>query len=201
VFCSTLSQEALQGYHTLAFAAEFATGEPNPVAVNGLCFDTHDAMTWSRASDDSKGSSERFRKIDEFAAATVALLSQPPIPADDNEGKAERAHRIAGSTFWRVRDVLAGCRSRREADPIHVHDKNPTGVHRREYTGETFVFPENDRDVMNIMTRFGNPVYNMTTGSVKGSEYEAGPVPPGFDIPEDPMPRRWFDPPSTPGFE
>ena len=31
-------------------------------------------MTWSRASDDSKGSSERFRKIDEFAAATVALL-------------------------------------------------------------------------------------------------------------------------------
>jgi len=201
VFCSTLLQEALQGYHTLAFAAEFATGEPNPVAVNGLCFDTHDAMTWSRASDDSKGSSERFRKIDEFAAATVALLSQPPIAADDNEGKAERAHRIAGSTFWRVRDVLAGCHQRREADPIHVYDKNPTGVHRREYTGETFVFPENDRDVMNIMTRFGNPVYNMTTGSVKGSEYEAEPVPPGFDIPEDPMPRRWFDPPSTPGFE
>jgi len=82
-----------------------------------------------------------------------------------------------------------------------VYDKNPTGVHRREYTGETFVFPENDRDVMNIMTRFGNPVYNMTTGSVKGSEYEAEPVPPGFGIPEDPMPRRWFDPPSTPGFE
>jgi hypothetical protein len=60
VFCSTLLQEALQGYHTLAFAAEFATGEPNPVAVNGLCFDTHDAMTWSRASDDSKGF---FRKV------------------------------------------------------------------------------------------------------------------------------------------
>ena len=199
MFCSTLSQEALQGYHTLAFAAEFATGEPNPVAVNGLCFDTHDAMTWLRAPDDTKGSG-RFQKIDEFAAATVALLSQPPIAADNNEGKAERAHRIAGTTFWRVRDVLAGC-SRCETDPIHAYDKNPTGVHRREYTDETFVFPENDRDVMNIMTRFGNPVYNMTTGSVKESEYEAEPVPPGFDIPEDPMPRRWFDPPSTPGFE
>ena len=157
-------------------------------------------MTWLRAPDDTKGSG-RFQKIDEFAAATVALLSQPPIAADDNEGKAERAHRIAGTTFWRVRDVLAGCHQRCETADTRVHDKNPTGVHRREYTDETFVFPENDRDVMNIMTRFGNPVYNMTTGSVKASEYEAEPVPPGFDIPEDPMPRRWFDPPSTPGFE
>lgn len=210
-------REALQGYHVLGFAADFASATPNPVAVNGLCFDASDAIALGPQGDEEVGVKEksgdrsepngvaferlREKKIGEFADAVAALLAMTPAGRDTrDEGKDERAARIARGTFWRVRDVLSATRSaiKSETRSATKFDGAPDRARvRRDYTPHDYVFPENDRDLMHLLTRYEHPLYNLTKQSVKESGLrdalrESGPrEPPGWVMPRDPNPSVW----------
>lgn len=184
----------------------------------GLCFDASDAIALEPLGDDevggvksgdrsgSRGGSGpdgvtferrqlREEKIREFADAVAALLAMTPAGRDTrDEGKDERAARIARSTFWRVRDVLSAAMKKSETKFDGAPDR--AGV-RRDYTPRDYVFPENDRDLMHLLTRYEHPVYNLTKQSVKESGLrdllkECGPrEPPGWVMPRDPNPSVW----------
>ena len=204
-------REALQGYHVLGFASEFASATPNPVAVNGLCFDASDAVPPPAVQFGLFGSvrtvcSVREKKIGEFADAVATLLAMTPAGRDEHEGKEERAGRIARGTFWRVRDVLAA-RSEffetKSSDETRSETRAPfdgapdRANVRRDYTPRDYVFPENDRDLMHLITRYEHPAHNMTKQSVKESGWKAlirdegPPEPPGWVVPRDPNPSVW----------
>lgn len=187
-------REALQGYHVLGFASEFASATPNPVAVNGLCFDASDAVPPPPVGGGGGGDGEvREKKIGEFADAVAALLAMTPARRDDDEGKDERAGRIARGTFWRVRDVLAArSESETKSETKSAFDGAPDRADvRRDYTSHDYVFPENDRDLMHLITRYEHPAHNMTKRSVKESGWRAPPEPPGWVVPRDPNPSVW----------
>ena len=68
---------------------------------------------------------------------------------------------------------------------------------RRDYTPHDYVFPENDRDLMHLMTRYEHPMYNLTKQSVKESGLRdllkecVRREPPGWVMPRDPNPSVW----------
>ena len=187
-------REALQGYHVLGFASEFASATPNPVAVNGLCFDASDAIALGPLG-------LREEKIRDFADAVAALLAMTPAGRDTrDEGKDERAGRIARSTFWRVRDVLSAATKKsetRSSSEVSFDGAPDRASVRRDYTPHDYVFPENDRDLIHLLTRYEHPMYNLTKQSVKESGLrdllkECGPrEPPGWVMPRDPNPSVW----------
>lgn len=116
-----------------------------------------------------------------------------PARRDDDEGKDERAGRIARGTFWRVRDVLAArSESETKSETKSAFDGAPDRADvRRDYTSHDYVFPENDRDLMHLITRYEHPAHNMTKRSVKESGWRAPPEPPGWVVPRDPNPSVW----------
>ena len=92
-----------------------------------------------------------------------------------------------------MRDVLAA-RSEFEtkSETKSAFDGAPDRADvRRDYTSRDYVFPENDRDLMHLITRYEHPAHNMTKRSVKESGWKAPPEPPGWVVPRDPNPSVW----------